>query len=217
LAAAQAMGLDAHASPLFAVRPIEWRAPDPADFDALLIGSANAVRHAGPGLGSLSVLPVLAVGEATATAARQAGLSVAATGGGDMQALVDRLDPGHRRLLRLTGATRVDLDPPAGVTMAERVVYASEPLALAEETARLLAQPAVIMLHSAQAAAHFASEIDRLGCARAGIALAAISQRAADAAGGGWARVGVADRPDDSALLAMAAQLCQTPHQWTRP
>ena len=46
LGRAQAMGLAAFAMPLFAVEPVAWTAPAPHDFDALLLTSANAVRHA---------------------------------------------------------------------------------------------------------------------------------------------------------------------------
>ena len=45
--AARAMGLEAHGFPLFEVRPLGWDAPPAASFDALLIGSANALRHGG--------------------------------------------------------------------------------------------------------------------------------------------------------------------------
>ena len=37
VAAARAFGLVAQGHPLFEVRPLEWDAPDPASFDALLI------------------------------------------------------------------------------------------------------------------------------------------------------------------------------------
>jgi uroporphyrinogen-III synthase len=33
--------------PLFAIVPLDWTAPDPAQFDGLVLTSANAVRHAG--------------------------------------------------------------------------------------------------------------------------------------------------------------------------
>ena len=47
--------------------------------------------------------------------------------------------------------------------------------------------------------------------AREAITLAAISPAAAAAAGGGWEAVEVAERPDDEALLALAARLCKKP------
>ena len=68
-AAIEGRGLRAIRLPLFAVQPVAWQAPDPAGFDALLLTSANAVRHGGAGLARLLSLPVFAVGEATADAA----------------------------------------------------------------------------------------------------------------------------------------------------
>jgi uroporphyrinogen-III synthase len=43
---------------------------------------------------------------------------------------------------------------------------------------------------------------------RSTIIIAAISQAAAEAAGGGWAAVETAARPTDEALLALAERLC---------
>ena len=42
--------------PLFAIEPVEWRPPDPAQFDALLLTSANAIRCGGPALDRLKPL-----------------------------------------------------------------------------------------------------------------------------------------------------------------
>jgi uroporphyrinogen-III synthase len=212
VAAARAQGLPADGQPLFTVRPLDWETPPASEFDAMLIGSANALRCGGPGLGGLTSLPVHAVGEATAAAAREAGLTVVASGTGGLQMLLAALASGHRRLLRLAGRERITLEPPAGVTIAERVVYASEPLempaALAE---RLRGGGALVLLHSAGAARHFASECERLGVPRSGIALAALGARIAAAAGGGWAHCGISERPDDAALLALAAGMWQSP------
>ncbi len=209
VAAARAMGLAAEAVPLFAVSPVAWQAPDPSQFDALLIGSANAPRHAGPHLASLRRLPVYAVGEATRQACRDAGLTVALAGEGGLQSVLGKLDPAHRRLLRLAGRERVPLALPQGVSVSEQVVYASEPRAMPPELATRLADGAVVLLHSAEAARHFAAECDRLSVPRGGIALVVLGTRVAQAAGGGWWTVSVADRPSDTALLAKACALCQ--------
>jgi len=74
VSAARAAGLDPHGFPLFAVVARSWQAPPPDQFDALLLGSANALRAAGPGLAALRHLPAYCVGETTAAAAREAGL-----------------------------------------------------------------------------------------------------------------------------------------------
>ena len=204
--AAQELGLKVLAVPLFEVVALDWQVPDPAQFDALLIGSANALRHAGPGLDALKALPVLCVGEASAEAARAAGLRVIATGQGGLQALLDSLADAPRRLLRLAGRERVELRLPEGTSMAERVVYASEPRPL--DPARL-PDRAVVALHSAEAARHFAAECDRLALPRGRFALVALAPRVAAAAGPGWAALAVAESADDAALLAQARALCQ--------
>jgi uroporphyrinogen-III synthase len=211
LAAARAAGLDARGFPLFAIAPVEWEPPEADGIDALLIGSANAVRHAGPSLAHYARKPAHVVGQATASVAKQAGLDVASIGEGGLQAVLDRLAGAPCRLLRLAGRERVELVPPPGCTMIERVVYASEPAAMPLGLAGLLNESAVVMLHSGEAARHFAGECDRLGVARTAVTLAAIGPRVAEAAGGGWARVATAARADDAALLALAGELCQTP------
>ena len=76
--------------------------------------------------------------------------------------------------------------------------------------ADLLADGALVLLHSAEAARHFAGECARLGIARAGVALAALAPRVGEAAGDGWAAKGIALSPRDDALLALAQEMCQT-------
>jgi len=209
VAAARAAGLDALGFPLFAIVPRDWQAPPSDSFDALLIGSANALRHAGPALSAYRGMSAYAVGQATAEAVRAAGLDVAASGQGGLQSLLERLLPEHSRLLRLSGELRVDLAPPPGVEITERVVYASEPLPMPGELAEWLRRPAVVMLHSGEAARHFAHLCDRGGVDRSRIALAAIGPRVAAAAGKGWSAAGIAGSPDDAALLALAREMCQ--------
>ncbi|MDE2595817.1 MAG: uroporphyrinogen-III synthase [Sphingomonadales bacterium] len=209
VAAARAMGLEAHGFPLFSVVPAAWDAPEPAAIDGLLIGSANALRHGGPKLARFAGLPVYAVGEATAEAARAAGHTVFRCGAGGLQAMLDQVHPRHNRLLRLAGRERVELNPPAGITITERVVYASEPQPIPAALAAMLAQPVVILLHSAEAARHFAAECERLNLPRRTIRLATIGPRVAAAAESGWAEVAAAPRPADAPLLALARQMCQ--------
>ena len=207
--AARALGLEALAYPLFEVRPLEWEAPDPDTFDALLIGSANVLRHGGTGIARYRGMPAYAVGETTAAAVHQAGLELAGVGEGGLEALLGGLDPRHRRLLRLTARERVELTPPPGVSITECVTYASEPRAMPRELALLLTGGAAVLLHSGEAARHFAAECDRLGIARGAVAVAALAPRIAEAAGSGWADLAVAAEPRDKALLALAVHLCQ--------
>ena len=209
--AARALHMDARSFPLFEVVPRSWEAVLPGRYDALLVGSAQVFRHGGRGLAALRGLPVYAVGEATAAAATAAGFTLAGTGAGAMQTLLGELGTGHQRLLRLTGQERMSLTLPQGVTVDERVVYASQPRALPAELEALLREPAIVALHSAEAAQHLTAECVRCGIRRAPIRLAALSPRIGAAAGDGWGEVAAAAMPDDKALLALARQMCQEP------
>ena len=210
VAAARAAGMAAHGYPLFAVRPVAWSPPDPSAIDALLIGSANALRHGGAGLEAFRGFPAHVVGAVTADAALAAGLRLESVGEGGLQAVLDTVDPASGRLLRLAGRERVVLAPPAGVTLTERVVYASDPLDFQPALAELLRAPALVLLHSGEAARHFAALVDAAGLARSPLRIAAIGPRVIEQAGTGWAGLRAADRPDDAALLALAARMCQS-------
>jgi uroporphyrinogen-III synthase len=207
VAAGRATGLEITAFPLFEIRPLAWTAPSPDSVDGLLIGSANAVRHAGPAFAALRGKPVHAVGEATARAAKAAGLTVATVGRGHLQPLVDTLAP-PLRLLRLTGAEHVPVTPPPGIEIDTRIGYESAPLPLPRAAAALLREGALVLLHSAAAARHFAAECDRLGVARSVVRLAALAPRIADAAGEHWREVRSASDPSERALLALARDMC---------
>ena len=213
VSAARALGLEAHGFPLSTLCPRDWTQPDLSEVDALIIGSAAAIRLGSAALEAMRHLPVHAVGEATAQIARDAGFRLASTGAGGLQHLLETVAPGTR-LLRLAGEERLALSSPPGVTMIERVVYASEPLSMPYALARLLghqrAGPAVVLLHSAAAASHFAAELGRLKIARGHIHIIALGPRIAEAAGNGWASRQSAPMPNDAALLALATQLCQT-------
>lgn len=204
---ARALGLAITGHPLSEIRPAAWACPDPAGIDGLLIGSANAILHGGPNLARLTAKPAYAVGEATAAAARAAGFAVAMTGSGGLQGVLDAMS-GPCHLLRIAGEERVALTPPPGVTFAEVIAYRSIALPL-DPAANLLASgEALVLLHSAATAAHFAAECDRLGIDRARVGLAALGPRIAAAAGEGWGAVHTAARPDEGTLVQLAFDLC---------
>ena len=207
VAAARALGLDTIEAPLFTIEPVQWSAPDPSGFDGILAGSANALRCSGDALSSLTSLPIHAVGEHTAQAAHDAGFAVATRGEGGLQGVLDGI-PAPARLLRLAGEARVALNPPTGVEIVERVVYRAAPLPLSPDAVAAFHSGAIALLHSAEAARHFAQECDRLALHRSRIAIAALGPRIAAAAGEGWQSVAIADRPADDRLLALAQRLC---------
>lgn len=188
-----ALGHRAIRLPLFAGRAIDWSLPDPARFDALLLTSANAVRLGG----ELPRLPVFAVGEATAAAARMAGLEVVHTGTGNAATLIAEAEArGIRHAVSLAGRDRTIA---RGGMVAEVIaVYAMEPVPVAPH--RLAGS--VALLHSARAARRLAGLVDP-----ATIRIAAISAAVADAAGPGWDAVAIAASPDDRALIAAAIAL----------
>ena len=211
VALARAARLEAEGFPLFEVVPVSWQAPLATDYDALLAGSANVFRHGGPGLAALRGLPVLAVGDATAEAACEAGFTVSHSGKGGLQALLQELDATPRHLLRLAGEERIVLQPPLGTTIEDRVVYASRPVAAPQALLHRLREPTVIALHSAEAARHLAAQCAAHGLRRSPLRLAALGPRIAAAAGDGWGEVAVAGQTSDQALLALARQMCQDP------
>lgn len=204
------MGLDIVGQPLFRVEPVAWDVPDPARFDAVLIGSANALRHGGAGLAELTGMPAYCVGKATAAAAREAGFAVAAMGKGGLQSVLPQAAlGGHTRLLRLSGEAHVPLAEPEATGIATAVLYRVVADPIDPDLAARLREGALVVLHSGEAAMHFAHEIDRLTIPRTSVALACLAPRIAARAGGGWRALASAPEPEDRALLALAAQMCQ--------
>ncbi|WP_168454718.1 uroporphyrinogen-III synthase [Sphingopyxis microcysteis] len=205
IARAAALGLDARAMPLFAAHPIDWALPAPANYDALLLTSAQAVRLAGAQLAELAALPVHAVGEATADAARAAGLTVVQTGTADGQALLDAMASEKiARILWLCGRERSEFDP-RGALLDPRACYGVEPAEPPGDWAEVIAAPAVLLAHSVRAARRIG---DLVGASRAHLALVAISPAVAAAAGAGWGERVAAPAPTDAAMLALAHALC---------
>lgn len=202
---AKALGLDAVSMPLFGVHPLEWTPPDPNIFDAVLATSANALRHGGGGLAHFRHLPLHAVGEATAEAAREAGFDDVVAGGGNVEALLGSLPTGLR-LFYPCGRDRRDLSA-ARQAILSVPVYAAEALPMPEGFADIA--DAVVAVHSPRAAERLAELADVARIDRSNVRIAAISEAAASAAGSGWETVASAAGPNDGALLELAARLCE--------
>lgn len=192
---AEALGLSVRRHPLFTAEPVAWTMPA-GEFDALLVTSAAAIRLAG----TLPDLPVHAVGEASAAAARTAGLRVLSVGRGGVDALLAGLEDGDR-LLHLAGEERI---LPAGPRqhIVSVSVYRMVPLAPPEAAAL---EGSVALVHSPAAGRRLAA----LDLRRERVRVAAISPAAAAACGPGWARCEAASEPADGALLPLAAKLCK--------
>ena len=199
---ARRRGIDAVAIPLFEVEPVRWQLPQAAMFDALLLTSANAIRHGGPQLQKLLGLKVYAVGERTAKAAKDAGFLIAHSGEAGIDRLLGSIS-GDLKLLHLCGVDR-RLQDDAEQDITSIAVYRSRPVELPDLS---LARGRIALIHSPRAGRRFAELVDD----RSAISIAAISQAAADAAGEGWKIARAAEQPTDEALLALAARLCNKP------
>ena len=199
VASARVLGLEATAIPLFQIEPIDWVATDGAEFDGLLLTSANALRFGGEPLQQLRRLPVYAIGEATAVAAQEAGFNVIATGKAGVAELVGSIAP-DLRLLHLCGADRTE-SARRGPAITAVVTYRAK--AIADPDMSSLTG-SVALIHSPRAGRRLAELVEE----RSSISIAAISPAAAEAVGAGWQSVASAERPTNDALLALAARLC---------
>ena len=196
-------GHEAVVMPLFAVQPVEWDAPSANQYDALLLTSGNAVRAAGQGLEGLRSLPVLAVGTATARAASEFNLAVAATGNSGVDDLLKMAHQlGYRRLLWLAGEDRTAVSVPEEISLDTRIGYQSAALPAPDCFANNVQSAEVVMLHSPRAAEYFGRLCDEQSIDRATLSLAALSPNIAESAGFGWKAVIVAREPNDASLLS---------------
>lgn len=206
------LGLTMHGFALSRVVPTQWEVPALDRYDALLIGSANAMRMGGENLANLRHLPVHAVGEATAREARAAGFAIERLGKGGLQKVLDAVEP-PVQYLRLVGNEYVELDWPQGVTFDPVQVYAVQPRAFVDEAATLFECDVIVLLHSAAMTRQFVAECERLKLDKSRITLAAMGERIVEPARafdeGGWAAIHTSSEPSDEALLAMAQGLCK--------
>jgi uroporphyrinogen-III synthase len=86
-------GYDVLMAPVLKLEPVAFQEEDETDYAGLIVTSANAVRAVAPRLqeSRLLRLPLFAVGEHTASAAREAGFSQVISAGGDAAALRDKV------------------------------------------------------------------------------------------------------------------------------
>ncbi|MEO9635421.1 MAG: uroporphyrinogen-III synthase [Parasphingorhabdus sp.] len=205
---ARGLDLSVVVDPLFVIEAVPWLAPKTAEFDALLLTSANALKFGGADLNIYQSLPVLAVGEKTAAAATDAGFQVVETGQAGAQDLLDHSTADqYRNILWLTGEQYTEISAPER-HLHILPVYRSQACELGEQAKACLAEETAILLYSARAAQHLAAELDRLYLPKSRYHMLAFSAKVAEAAGNGWKSLHVADQPDDDALLSLASRLC---------
>ena len=190
------MGFEAVVVPLFEVVPLAWEA-DPALFDAVAMTSANAARHGGARLAAFTYLPLFAVGEAMAAAAREAGFSDVRVGEGDATDLGRQL---VGRVLHLTGSDHRPIPSAAELTTVP--VYKSRSLAPCTPLTADIA-----LIHSPRAGTRFAE----LTPDHSATQIIAISPAAALACNTGWAAIHIAERPREHAMLECLARVCKAP------
>lgn len=187
--------------PLYTVEPLPWSLPETA-LDAVLLTSANALRHGGPALASIARLPAFAVGEATAEAARAAGFKAVQTGGGDAASTLPLIAAaGHATVLHIGGEDIRDYDP-LDLNVTHVPLYRTVERGDAAGLARVLPRDRGVygLVHSPRAGARLAALVD--DAERARISLVAISETASDACGNGWRERIVAGAPTEAAMLA---------------
>lgn len=205
-ARARTLGLTVGLCPLFEARAVAWTAPAAAQFDALLLTSAQAARLAGPQLVAYRNLPTYAVGGATARALAAQGFDSIVSGDQDGNAIAARIAAdGHRRVLHLGGRT-VAAIAQGPLSIQRTIIYEMVGRA-GTELAKLLQPGAVLLIHSPRAGQKVADlvPVDL----RDQFHIVAISPAALSACGDGWASAQTPDRPDDERMLALAARLCE--------
>jgi len=200
------LGAEPVVAPLLTIQHLPFSA-DTTDVQALLFSSSNGVRaftHANPS----RVIPVLAVGDATAATAHKEGFTDVRSADGDAEALIalvkQSFEPSGGKVLHVSGrviATDIAAALIAAGFAAERHIAYD---ARAAETIpdALLAPLDTVLFHSARAAATYVA----LGAPNAAErAAACLSAAVADAARGvAWRRLVVAPAPREDALLTAA-------------
>jgi len=204
---AREMGLTVIQVPLFDVLPADGGPMPAGPFDALLLTSINGVRFGATIMTAFAGIPIYAVGEATAYAARLAGHENVITGGGDAQSTAAMIAAdGRRSVLHVAGEEVRPYDS-LGVSVVRYTVYRTVERDIAAVRAALsrLGQ-AVIAVHSPRAGIQLTLLIPTTRRMR--LHVVAISENAARVCGKGWASLTVSERPDDTALLHCVETLC---------
>ncbi len=205
---AETLGMDAIVYPLFSVEPLTWTPPAPESFDAIMLTSANALRHGGDAVKQYASLPTFAVGETTAEASEKDGFQDIRVCGPNVQALITSIhNAGYKNILHLSGHHVRPYDP-KGLNIIRLPVYHAADAGDAEELATHLTHAPIVLVHSPRAGERLAmmTTFEQ----RQSISVIAISGAALEACGGDWKSTQAAEEPSDAAMLALARQICHT-------
>jgi uroporphyrinogen-III synthase len=214
-AALRGRGYDVLVAPLMQVKPIAANLA--GDWSAVIISSANAIRALDPKqIASLSKLPLFAVGQRSADAAREAGFTNVRSANGDADALI-RLVGGSdidqaATYLYLAGEDRVaDVEGElirGGIKACTVIVYKTVTLGYPLELAEALRDRKIdVALHfsrrSAENYVHGAkvAGLEQMALAPKHFCLSAQVAEPLRAAGVG--QIAIAPEPNEAALLAI--------------
>jgi len=217
-------GIEAVIAPMMTIVDRRDALPDLADVRAVLCTSANGVRALARASGARGV-PVFAVGDATARAARASGFAIVTSAGGDVgdlaRLVAARLRPGDGRLLHVAGSEVAgDLAAMLGATgfaVERAVLYEARAVnALNPGTARLIDDGAIdlALFFSPRTAAVFARLAEAANVAGGLAATTAVSiSAAANAALGDlpFRKRLAAAAPTQAALLALVDEIVGQP------
>ncbi len=194
------------------------------DWQAILVTSANGVRAlaARSEAATMKAVPVLAVGHASAEAARAAGFSHVRSAAGDVEALADlvsaELSPDAGPLLHVAGSvTAGDLQVMLGVKgfeVVRAVLYEARPVRFLPDVAHAALEARDVdgvLLYSPRTARLFMTLVHEAGLdgALAGVEAFCLSGAVAadavgrDGEGALFRRVHVAERPEQPALIEL--------------
>jgi uroporphyrinogen-III synthase len=206
-ARASKLGLEPISIPLFRIESVPWESPDPKNYTAIMMTSANAARFAGAQLGQFTHIPLFAVGAVTAASARDSGFASVVSGEQNVAHLLATFATlGPQKILHLCGEDRVVLAS-SGLEVDERVVYRSVPIPRDLTNLFSVSKPVVCLVHSPRAGERFAELCDAQHVEKSKISIVAISEAAERALGPGWEKVAIAANPRDDAMLQLALEL----------
>jgi uroporphyrinogen-III synthase len=204
----RALGFEVHKLPLTKIVSLSFAVPSTA-FDAVIITSPQALRDAPA---SLLDLPLYAVGQSSAAAARIAGFEIVITSGGDAARLIETIRaavPVGSRLLYLCGKVRrPDLEDALrdyGLTAIE--TYDTQ---IIDHAALDLPPLDLVLLTSLQSAEQISDllALPHLKPALANAHFLCLSQRIADGLTGVKPdNIHVTLKPDEESLLILATQI----------
>ena len=213
-----AAGYDPVVLPLTRIAPLAFDFPK-GEFDAVILTSAQALRAtSGADLTALTDLPVFAIGETTAQAARRAGFNIVNTAGGSVESVCrlvkSSVRPGARMLYLCGKVRRPDMEAQlqsSGFSITAVETYDALPVdyGTAQLDKRLGDAPfAVVTLLSLQAAEIF-SELNAKDTLRERVKdalLVCFSGRIAAGASGTGLQMAVTSEANEDALFALLAE-----------